>query len=232
MPHDMRQIESRLDTPSTKRYYEEHAESYARETGSADLQHVWPLLTKRLAPESLILDLGCGAGRDLAYFAKAGFRVIGLDYSLNLLRIAKTVSRQKVVLADLGMPPFAPATFDAVWALASLLHVPRYRIRTVLSDIRGLLKPPGLFLASIREGRGERVDERGRYFASYRPVEWEALLAATGFRRIDFRLTKESRTIASGKAVEISWLVSLCTTDEAADAPKEVPAWIGIGPAL
>jgi len=58
------------------------AESYATETCNADLQRVWKLLTPRLAPGSLILDLGCGAGRDLAYFAKAGFRVVALDYSL------------------------------------------------------------------------------------------------------------------------------------------------------
>jgi SAM-dependent methyltransferase len=206
-----------LDTPSTKRYYEDHAEAYASETCNADLERVWRLLVQQLAPGSLILDLGCGAGRDLAYFHKAGFRVIGLDYSLNLLRIATNVSGQRVVVGDLGMPPFAAGTFDAVWAIASLLHVPSHHIGTVLPGIRRLLKPSGVFLASIREGTGERVDERGRYFASYRRAEWEALLADAGFGATELHIMNESRASSGGRVMEITWLVSVSSKDGGTD---------------
>jgi SAM-dependent methyltransferase len=199
-----------FDTGSTRRYYEEHAEAYARETGSADLRQVWRLLTERLSPRSRILDLGCGAGRDLAYFGRAGYRVIGLDYSFNLLKIARADSNQRVVLGDLAMLPFATESFDAVWAVASLLHVPRQRIRVVARDIRKILKQSGVFVASVKRGTGERVDERGRYFADYEVSEWGGLLGDVGFVDVEIQTMKEERRDLHDNAVQIDWLVSVC----------------------
>jgi SAM-dependent methyltransferase len=218
-PVEMHRTDGPIDTPSTKRYYDEHAEAYARETCNADLERVWRLLAQRVARGSLILDLGCGPGRDLAHFRKAGFRVIGLDYSLNLLRIAVNVSGQRVVVGDLGMPPFATGTFDAVWAIASLLHVPRHHIGSVLPGIRRLLKPSGVFVASIREGTGERVDERGRYFASYRRREWQTLLSDAGFGETELHVMTESRTGSGGRVMDITWLVSVSSNDRRFDRP-------------
>ncbi len=214
-PQRILQMQGPLDTLSTGRYYEKNAESYAKETCSANLQDVWPLLTQRLAPGNLILDLGCGAGRDLAYFNQAGLRVIGLDYSMSLLKIARSVSEQRVVLADLRMLPFRSETFDAVWAIASLLHVPSPHILSALLEVHQPLKRSGVFVASVKEGSRERVDERGRYFADYSPQEWGRLLTKAGFGGVELHLMKESRKTSAGNFIEITWLVSVCTKGRA-----------------
>jgi SAM-dependent methyltransferase len=59
---------------STRRYYETHASEYFRGTCNVDLSSLWNKLGKRLKLGALILDLGCGSGRDLLHFSQRGFR--------------------------------------------------------------------------------------------------------------------------------------------------------------
>lgn len=54
--------------------------------------------------------------------------------------------------------------YDAVWANASLLHVPRAELPSVLSKVRTALKPGGLHHASYKAGGREGRDSHGRYF--------------------------------------------------------------------
>ena len=49
---------------------------------------------------ALILDLGCGPGRDAKVFAGKGFRVVGVDLSKNMIRAAR--KRVKNALFRLG----------------------------------------------------------------------------------------------------------------------------------
>jgi hypothetical protein len=61
----------------------------------------------------------------------------------------------------------------------------------------------------MKEGRGERIDERGRYFAEYAAEEWQALLAGAGFGGIEIHRMKEERKDVRDQVVRINWLVSL-----------------------
>lgn len=84
----------------------------ARYDGYADWYESWnephaernaAELTDLLGPgDGLCLDLGCGAGHNFATLAATGRTVVGLDYSADQLRFAKTRSRQ-VVRADGGV---------------------------------------------------------------------------------------------------------------------------------
>ena len=78
---------------------------------------------------------------------------------------------------DLGGP------YDAVLAIAVLIHIPRDQTQQVLDRIAGALRPGGAFLVSIREGEGETTDD-------YHTVFW---------RRDDFA----EHLVASG--LEIAW---------------------------
>jgi len=77
----------------TKNYYETHADEYFHATYAVDLQPIWEKLSKRLEKGNYIHDLGSGSGRDLRHFAERGFRVVGIDYSANLVRLAGTLTR-------------------------------------------------------------------------------------------------------------------------------------------
>lgn len=197
---------------STHHYYETHACDYFRSTYKLSLPYLWTKLEERLKPGALILDLGCGSGRDLLHFSQRGFSVIGLDYSFNLLTLAKEFSQQPLVLGDIKCFPFKDNVFDAAWAIGSLLHIPRHLLSPVLSQIHTILKPNSLFLTSVKRGYGETVDPLGRYTVFYQPQEWVTLLKENGFKVSQFEESIEKRKAESGEEKEINWIVCLASS--------------------
>lgn len=47
--------------------------------------------------DCLILDIGCGCGRDVNIFASLGFRVIGVDFCSNSIKFCKEYYKNKLV---------------------------------------------------------------------------------------------------------------------------------------
>ncbi|MCW3838780.1 class I SAM-dependent methyltransferase [Micromonospora yasonensis] len=132
-----------------------------------------------------LLDLGCGTGRDLAFWAGRGAAPIGLDLSAAMLREAGRVGAP-LVQGDLLRLPFRAGTVGGVWCSAALLHLPRAAAPAALAGIRRVLRPGGPLLLSVKEGEGEGWErwpgERAdRFFAWYRAEEVEDLLRVAGF---------------------------------------------------
>lgn len=75
----------------------------------------------------LILDLGCGSGRDTIEFEQKGYWVEALDYSKELVALASQQTGQQVRLESFY--DFSDQSeFDGIWACASLLHCERPRL--------------------------------------------------------------------------------------------------------
>jgi ubiquinone/menaquinone biosynthesis C-methylase UbiE len=115
----------------------------------------WPD-TKRFAehfsPGQLVLDLGCGNGRDLRYFEGRGIKVAGLDFSLGQLSTArrKPDSQPSLVLGDVVQLPFKGSMADGALLGAVLHHIPAAGERTMaLNEALRCLKPGGLCLAGV-----------------------------------------------------------------------------------
>ena len=194
---------------STRLYYEAHASEYFELTYEVGLNATWDLLSSKLRPRSSILDLGSGSGRDLRYFSTRGFNVVGLDYSLALLHLARSVSRCSVVLADMRAIPFRDGSFDAIWAVATLLHLRRGTIPAVLAEVGRVLRADGFLLTSVKEGSGEEVDRLGRYTAFYQQEEWKTLLEASGFAIIHILRTTELRQRMQEEPKQVNWITVL-----------------------
>ena len=62
------------------------------------------------------LDLGCGTGQYFSLLAECGAETVGLDVSLDQLRVAQQ-RHTALVRADGELLPFAPASFDTVAAI-------------------------------------------------------------------------------------------------------------------
>jgi SAM-dependent methyltransferase len=93
-----------------------------------------------LAPTSTVLDAGCGNGRHVRPLLAAGHRVVGLDLSSQLLRLARAATPQPAAWVEGAIErlPFRDASFDACIAIAVLHHV-RGRAHRV-ATIQGLLQ--------------------------------------------------------------------------------------------
>jgi SAM-dependent methyltransferase len=88
---------------------------------------------------------------------------------------------------------FPPESFDAVYALNCLLHVPNADLPLVLTAIRALLRPGGLFFLGVYQGDGsEGIHERDRHepqrFFSCRTDEQIQSYVRKCFEIVDFRV--------------------------------------------
>jgi SAM-dependent methyltransferase len=204
-----------MNYDSTRTFYELHAADYYRQTNDRRLETYWSMLEEAIFPRALILDLGCGSGRDLKHFATAGYRPLGIDYSLPLLKLAVHSSKQLAVLGDIRLLPFKAKTFDAAWAMASLLHLPRRAIGGALLQIASCLRPRAPFFAALKLGTGEETDWLGRFTTFYSIGEWAELLRDSGYAISELQVNTEHRTLPDGSLQEIEWIVSLATVKHA-----------------
>lgn len=111
------------------------------------------MLEKRKA--KTVLDLGCGTGRHVIFFAQQGFDVYGLDSSAQGLKLTKNWLEEEKVQAHLSlhtMPeplPYPEHFFDAVVSLQVIHHGTLATIRKVTREINRVLKPGGLLFVTV-----------------------------------------------------------------------------------
>jgi cyclopropane fatty-acyl-phospholipid synthase-like methyltransferase len=105
-----------------------------------------------------VLDLGCGAGRNLIFFVREGFDVYGLDISKVALRKAKeTLSQEgfstELKNADMTALPYISEFFDAIVCIYVIYHNTLEGMRKAIAEIHRSLKKKGLALLVFQSRR-------------------------------------------------------------------------------
>jgi SAM-dependent methyltransferase len=115
-------------------------------------QRFLDLLRERDA--SSLLEVGAGTGHDSLYFQGQGLRVLCTDLSPAMVELcrAKGLDARVADFLHLGVPA---GSFDAVYALNCLLHVPSPSLPRVLAAIEEVLVPGGLLYAGTWGGADE-----------------------------------------------------------------------------
>jgi SAM-dependent methyltransferase len=153
----------------TLQFYSSNAQAYAEREITSRYARMARFL-ELLAPGAKILELGCGAGGDSAEMLARGFDVSATDGSPELADIAaKRLGRpvETLLFHDLN----EVEAYDAVWANACLLHVPRDQLAKVLALIWRALRPEGFFYASYKAGDVDGRDTLDRYY-NYPSLDW------------------------------------------------------------
>jgi 2-polyprenyl-3-methyl-5-hydroxy-6-metoxy-1,4-benzoquinol methylase len=91
-----------------------------------------------------VLDAGCGSGRFAYYAAKFGAEVWAIDLGSAVevaRRNTEAAGKVQVVQADLHRPPFAPESFDFIYSLGVLHHLPDPE--AAFQNLLRYLKPAG-----------------------------------------------------------------------------------------
>lgn len=162
-----------MSDPATLAWYERETPEFIASGRIGQARHLEGFLA-RLKPGSSILELGCGGGRDTAYMIEHGFLVDATDGAAAM--VAKANERFNINTRQMTFDQLdAQERYDAVWAHACLLHLPRADLPPVLSAIFDALKPGGLHYANYKLGdadhRNEGPDPLGRW-ANLPTPEW------------------------------------------------------------
>ena len=171
----------------TLEHYEHNAALFREATWDHDVSQNIAALLRHLAgqPPFLILDFGCGPGRDLKALTNLGHRAIGLEGSAAFAAMARAASGCEVWQQNFLQLRLPAAHFDGVFANASLFHVPSQELPRVLSELHATLKPRGVLFSSNPRGMNEEGWRSARYGAYHDLASWRAFMTAAGFAELE-----------------------------------------------
>ncbi len=154
-----------MNSSTTLDYYNQNAQSFAAGTVSVDFHETQDRFLKLLDKGSLVLDFGCGSGRDTKYFLENGMYVEATDGSEELCRIASDytgIPVKQMLFQELK----ETEKYDGIWACSSILHLPKQELKVVLMKMADALKEQGIIYTSFKYGdfEGKR---NGRYFTDF-----------------------------------------------------------------
>jgi SAM-dependent methyltransferase len=179
----------------TVRAYDRDAVAYAARTVEvpdsvrADMES----LATRLGPGARVLEVGSGGGRDALLMEGLGLVVRRTDITPGFVALLRGQGHACDLLDPLVDDLASPAgPYDAVWANASLLHVDRGDLPTVLARLAQVTRPGGLLRASLKEGDGAGWSTHGtisgpRHFTYWRAPDLEVAAAGSGWCDVDVR---------------------------------------------
>jgi SAM-dependent methyltransferase len=149
---------------TSKSFYQNQAQAYFDQTFGVDPSLFLLPLVRLLSSGARILDVGCGAGRDMLWLENKGFSCVGLDRSPALAELARRHTGLSVIVEDFESFDFQEMDMDALLLVGALVHVPYERFQLIFSRILGALKPQGHVLLTMKQGQGTQTRPDGRVF--------------------------------------------------------------------
>lgn len=113
-----------------------------------------------------LLEIGPGAGTELAYFNDQGFKTTAIDVSKNMIAVAKEISpKSKFINADFLEYDFGQTKFEGIYAKVLIHLFPKNDAILVLQKIHYLLKSNGIAFVgdSIYEKSEEGFAQKADY---------------------------------------------------------------------
>lgn len=168
---------------------------YWEHTCSRQRYHEIEAYIPLVAPDN-ILDIGCGAGSLLLRLSQKANSAIGLDISLDLLKMAQAKSREvsankiRYILGDVRSLPLASQSFDFIVSYGVLHHTD---LSQSLTKLKYLLKPEGRlviydYVSSNRALNSSLIWQIWRALRSA-PGYWKYYGIDAAWRIVSFRIS-------------------------------------------
>lgn len=173
----------------TVRAYDLDAAAYAEATATAParVRSAVEDVARRLGAGARVLEVGSGGGRDALLMESHGLDVRRTDVTPGFVALLRGQGHACDLLDPLVDDLAATAgPYDAVWANASLLHVARADLPTVLRRLAAVTRPGGLLRATLKEGDGGGWSTHGtisrpRHFTYWRAPALSEVVATSGW---------------------------------------------------
>lgn len=154
--------ESMSEIEKTIDYYNLNAKAFTAGTISVEFEDMQKRFLNKLPEQAVILDFGCGSGRDTKYFLEQGFRVEAIEGSKELCKIASGytgIAVKHMLFQELSDKD----RYDGIWACSSILHLPIGELENMTEDtfadflekIDNLTVEELWVTSDVRPGRGD-----------------------------------------------------------------------------
>lgn len=146
-------------------FYNNNTESFIKNTLKANMNDSRDKFLAYMPKGGRILDFGCGSGRDTKAFLEKGYQVEAIDGSEELCQYASEYTGilvKHMLFQELS----EKEKYDGIWACASILHIERNELKSVLTKMTAALKWNGIIYTSFKYGDSEG-ERNGRYFTDF-----------------------------------------------------------------
>ena len=191
---------------NTLDYYNKNSEEYFNSTLNVDMTNTYKEFLKLVPEGGKILDLGCGSCRDSMNFIKLGYEVTAVDGSKELAKKASALLGKEVIASTFEELELKEK-FHGIWACASLLHIKREDLKTVLNNLYNNLDDNGVFYMSFKYGEKEYVDDKNRYFNCFTDESIISFINEnTKYNILGLYITEDKL----GRVNEVKWVNLIC----------------------
>ena len=165
---------------------------------------------QRLAPGSIVVDLGCGPGDPATRMLAADHHVLGVDLSAGQLRLAASAAPTALLVrADVTELALRPGSVDAVVSFYALGHLPPATHAPLFAAIAGWLRPGGLLVTSAPRIPGDEVEADWigvpMYFGGIGDDATRAAVIAAGLTLESSEVAPENET---GQTAYFHWITA------------------------
>lgn len=180
----------------SKAYWQQHWSQIPADDGALNLDRYPGRYAEAVmrAVDGPVLEAGCGAGRVLLHYRRAGRQIVGMDFiEVAVRKIRHASAEVPLSVADVTGLPFADASFAGVLAFG-LYHSLEHGVERAFAETRRIMRPGGLLCASMRadnlqnrivdwlaDAAAPTGDERRFHKANYSCREFADMLTAAGF---------------------------------------------------
>lgn len=210
-----------------QKLYDENAQKY-RENKEKDtyMKIHYKAFEKYIKKWDTLLDVGCAYGRDIEYFKDSWYSPFGIDISSEMRNLAKEEIKNLIITWDFFdiWKYFKNQKFDAIWSIASLVHIEKNDIEKIINIWKKVLKEESIIFVSVKEKKDDKdykikesisttgVMKRYTYFSEN---ELENIFKKHGFTK------KES--YKTWKNWEDSWVTSIFKRENLTIKKKKIP---------
>ncbi|MGB2663803.1 MAG: class I SAM-dependent methyltransferase [Candidatus Acidiferrum sp.] len=145
------------------------------------------LALAEISPGARFLDVGCGTGRWVRRYEELEFSAVGVDATIDMLRIARARNTRSPLTTGLAQSlPFSNATFDGLSDITVVQHIPYELQSRALQEMVRVLKPGArMILLEVICGKNSQIAKDAHVFPR-EPRDWIREVEDCGATLIDW----------------------------------------------